>query len=386
MIRNQKRKETNRYNTFLLSCIVFCRLIIISVFVLEMEELKRFLYELILIDSHENEEFAVKFLRDVIGDLGDYDVELQNVIGKSFNLIVNPVEEPKFVVVTHIDTIPLKSEAKVLSESIIGGTGSVDAKGSVASIVFALSKMKSLPNYLSFAILSGEERDSSGCLRYLEKFSPKKALILEPSNLEMYFGSVGYVEFNVFIHGFARHPDFVAVLKNFEWDNPVEIFYKWLSEVKKECSKISCSVVPLHISTDGDLFTTPSKLEAKINLVIGEGSNVSSVLKALKSLNIDRVSFTVEDASNPFKTRDEAFIKIIEESYIKFFGKTPSNSLYPAWTDATLFYERGIPVAIFGPGDYSLAHTINEKISIDDVSRAGLFITKLAEDIEDEIK
>jgi len=345
---------------------------------LDTHDIRNFLFELVSIDSHNYEEFAVKYVRDVIEELGNYSVEIQNVIGKSFNLIVNPIKRPDFVIATHIDTIPLKCEAKIISETKVSGTGVVDAKGSIASIVYALSELKEIPEKLSIAILAGEEKDSGGCSKYLETFSPKRALVLEPSNLDLYFGSIGYLEMKVSISGYARHPDFiVSQSDSLERENPVEIFFKWVSKLRKKCEKMNCKVVPLHISTDGDIFTTPSKLDAEFNITINEGINVRDIMGTLEDLHEKNVFVSFEDASNPFKTNDKDFVEFLTRIYSETFNKNPSTSLYPAWTDATLFYERGIPVAIFGPGDYGLAHTVDEEIDIRDVVKAGLFLINL---------
>lgn len=50
----------------------------------------------------------------------------------------------------------------------------------------------------------------------------------------------------------------------------------------------------------------------------------------------------------------------------------------PAWTDAALLNEAGIPAVCFGPGDISLAHAAEEYIPLDEVDRATQVLTSFA--------
>ena len=51
---------------------------------------------------------------------------------------------------------------------------------------------------------------------------------------------------------------------------------------------------------------------------------------------------------------------------------------YVAGTDARLFPPAGIPAVVFGPGDFSEAHTANERISVDQLLKATQILTMFA--------
>ncbi|MFQ5693166.1 MAG: M20/M25/M40 family metallo-hydrolase, partial [Nitrospinota bacterium] len=54
---------------------------------------------------------------------------------------------------------------------------------------------------------------------------------------------------------------------------------------------------------------------------------------------------------------------------------------YVAGTDARLFPPAGIPAVVFGPGEFSEAHTADESISVDQLVQAARILTLLAADL-----
>ncbi|MDP7385636.1 MAG: M20/M25/M40 family metallo-hydrolase, partial [Nitrospinota bacterium] len=54
---------------------------------------------------------------------------------------------------------------------------------------------------------------------------------------------------------------------------------------------------------------------------------------------------------------------------------------YVAGTDARLFPPAGIPAVVFGPGEFSQAHTADESVSIDQVVQATRILALLAADL-----
>ena len=49
----------------------------------------------------------------------------------------------------------------------------------------------------------------------------------------------------------------------------------------------------------------------------------------------------------------------------------------PAWTDAALLNEAGIPTVCFGPGDIGLAHAAEEWVALEEVERAAAVLEAL---------
>ncbi len=79
----------------------------------------------------------------------------------------------------------------------------------------------------------------------------------------------------------------------------------------------------------------------------------------------------------------------VRNPYVQSFLRAASKVLggpqepvgYVAGTDARLFPPAGIPAAVFGPGEFSQAHTADESISIDQLIKAAQILTLLAADL-----
>ena len=87
-----------------------------------------------------DESAAAQFLSTVLNNLG-YRVELQEVETNRFNVIGTTKASPAVVFSTHIDTVPSFIPSSEDSEYIYG-RGSCDAKGIIASQVFAAERLR----------------------------------------------------------------------------------------------------------------------------------------------------------------------------------------------------------------------------------------------------
>ena len=82
-----------------------------------------------------DEPAAAQFLSTVLNNLG-YRIELQEVETNRFNVIATTKAPPAIVFSTHIDTVPPFIPSSEDNEYFYG-RGSCDAKGIIASQVFA---------------------------------------------------------------------------------------------------------------------------------------------------------------------------------------------------------------------------------------------------------
>jgi acetylornithine deacetylase len=95
---------------------------------------------LINIPSVSDDEQAVGFfLREFLENLG-WTVEMQPVSANQNNVIARLNETPRVFLSTHMDTVPPFIEASEDSEKIYG-RGACDAKGIIASQIFAAEEL-----------------------------------------------------------------------------------------------------------------------------------------------------------------------------------------------------------------------------------------------------
>ncbi len=87
-----------------------------------------------------DEEAVGFFLRDYLEKLG-WKVELQKVSKNQNNVIARLNETPRVFLSTHLDTVPPFIEASEDGEKIYG-RGACDAKGIIASQIFAAENLQ----------------------------------------------------------------------------------------------------------------------------------------------------------------------------------------------------------------------------------------------------
>ena len=155
----------------------------------------------------DNEEQVGFFLRDYLENLG-WTVELQPVSPNQNNVIAYLNERPRVFLSTHIDTVPPFIEASEDDEKIYG-RGACDAKGIVASQIFAAEILrKEGINDIGLLYTVDEEQGSSGAREANKHELAKKCEYLingEPTDNDLAVGSKGSLRFIIKTKGKAAH-------------------------------------------------------------------------------------------------------------------------------------------------------------------------------------
>jgi acetylornithine deacetylase/succinyl-diaminopimelate desuccinylase-like protein len=109
-----------------------------------------------------NEARVGEFLHQQLAALG-YSVQRMPVEADRFNIFANPPEQtaPAVVLSTHMDVVPPFIPSSEDSDNIYG-RGACDAKGIIASQIFAAERLRKEKLYVGLLFLVGEERDSQG--------------------------------------------------------------------------------------------------------------------------------------------------------------------------------------------------------------------------------
>ncbi|MBA2493269.1 MAG: M20/M25/M40 family metallo-hydrolase [Acidobacteria bacterium] len=163
---------------------------------------------LINIPSISEDEQAVGFfLRDYLESLG-WTVELQPVSENQNNVIAYLNDTPRVFFSTHIDTVPPFIEAGEDEEKIYG-RGACDAKGLVASQIFAAEELrKQNINDIGLLFTVDEEQGSSGARMANKHSIAAKCEYLingEPTDNDLAVGSKGSLRLMVRTKGTAAH-------------------------------------------------------------------------------------------------------------------------------------------------------------------------------------
>jgi acetylornithine deacetylase len=159
-----------------------------------------------------NEQHVGDWLASYLKDL-DYTVEKQHIAKNRFNILAyGKKRETTILVSSHIDTVPPFWPYYYNETSgIIGGRGSVDAKGSVAAQIIAVQGLrKHLFDDISLLFVVGEEQGGDGMRNFSDwKHRPSPnydiAIFGEPTEGKLVCGHKGMLGFALKATGKAAH-------------------------------------------------------------------------------------------------------------------------------------------------------------------------------------
>ena len=300
---------------------------------------------------------------------GYNEVLVEPIGGYSYNVIIGDLSErPKLALVAHLDTIGREGRIKI-SGDVIEGPGIIDDKASVAVLLkLALEGIKEV----QIALLSQEETTGMGSYYYLKGFSPKRAIVMEPTRNVFCTSGAGMITGEIVAYGEELHPDL-----GYKGRNAIETLLEAFSIIKGRLPK-GVHITPLGVSSpDTNEFYTPSVARMTVDINVPPGK----MDEALRSLHeamgeIERIDaeFRVTDIAPPFELEDEEFLNIINKisgETCSFFGRCDANN----------FSERGIPSVVFGPGDYERIHTERERVSKRELEEAYRILKKIINEL-----
>lgn len=376
----------------------------------DKESIVQFLKEFIAIESvtyHEGE--AIKFLADKMKEFSFDEVRIDkvgNVIGR--------VGHGKTVLIydAHIDTVqpgeisewgfnPL--EAKV-ENGIIHGRGAVDDKGCLTGITYAGKAIKALGLEADFTLwISGsisEEDVEGSCVEAMMKESPDIkpdfVLVAEASESRLVRGHKGRALLKITVPGKCAHASTAwrgenALIKALPIIDSIDKFNdfaedEFLGKGTIEVTNVDCKTPSLN--------TIPGEVTIICDRRISCGESIEDLLHEVKPF-IDKVAGAVVQVDTEIVTTYSGYKltcvdyfpswvipeehKIVTSGIDAFkavFNKNPIVGKWDFCTNATHLCGRtGIPSLGFGPGDGSLCHSNEDKISIKELVDAIKFYT-----------
>ena len=170
----------------------------------QLLSLHRYLVEIESIT--ENEKLVGKWLADYLRDR-HWTVEKQEVSKNRYNLLAyGKKRETTILLSSHIDTVPPYWPYYYnKTTDVIGGRGSVDAKGSVAAMIIATEGLKEqLQDDISLLFVVGEETGGDGMRAFSDwKKRPSSHEIVifgEPTEAKLVCGHKGMLGFTCLLY------------------------------------------------------------------------------------------------------------------------------------------------------------------------------------------
>lgn len=360
-------------------------------------EAREHLARTIGIDSQNppgNEQEVAGFLAELAQRFGA-EVRIQEVVPGRPNVLAAFTfgEGPALMLTAHSDTVPITPGATrdllraTLEDGFLYGRGACDDKGPLLAMLAGCrlaaerhATGRRLAGTVWFAGVMGEESGGEGT-RFLSKAGPLPdfAVVGEPTELEPVLGHKGSYRKRFRFHGRAAHSSDPSLGENAAYHaarfvTAVEELNEVLEDVKHPL--FGQAVVSANVIRGGDkVIVVPDLCEVDVDrrLLPGEGEDVAQaemdeILDSLRdryaALRVDVQDLGMGKA--PAQTAPDHPLAQHLKASIEGVTRRPTEfSGYRAGTDMTFLSAAGVPTVIFGPGSISDAHTVDEKISLE---------------------
>jgi len=290
--------------------------------------------------------------------------------------------KPTILLCGHMDTVPGYIPVKIVDGEIYG-RGAVDAKSPIASMMLAAHSTREVieEGKILVACVVEEEKSSMGIKNLIkEGLSADYAIFGEPSGIEnVIIGYRGSLKIELTCKTVAGHSSAPwlfenAIEKMFElWgrikdakfqENPPKSFF------------YNVSLCLTHLEGGGYASNVPSKCKALIDvrvppqLTCAQACDkiIECIVQYRKENPQVQVHVEVVDSVEPFEAdKNSILTRAFSVAIRKVTGKTPKLLKKTGTSDMNLLGRAlKIPVVAYGPGDSSLDHTPNERVSIEE--------------------
>lgn len=361
------------------------------------KEMTRFLRDMVKIPSESCDEkkviLRIKEEMEKVGFDSVFIDPMGNLLGK--------IGHGKHLIAMdgHIDTVGI-GEIKNWTfdpyegyedEKTIGGRGTSDQEGGMASMVYAGKIIKDLKledDYTLFITATVQEEDCDGlCWQYIieeDKIRPEFVVITEPTSCRIYRGHRGRMEIKVSTRGISCHGSAPE-----RGDNAIFKMAPILLEVKELNNRLKDDpfLGKGTLTVSEVFFSSPSRCAVadgctiSIDRRLTHGETYLSALEEIKALptvkaagaivemyTYERPAYTglVYPTQSYFPTwvleDNHVVCQSTVDAYQNLFKKDP---IVDKWTFSTngvsIMGRHGIPCIGFGPGHEEEAHAPNEK-------------------------
>ncbi|ORX99453.1 Zn-dependent exopeptidase [Basidiobolus meristosporus CBS 931.73] len=326
--------------------------------------------QLVEIESISGNEAKVgEFLASYLQSHG-WTIERQEVEGINggparFNIFAHTGNKnPKVILNSHLDTVPPYVPYRVEGDKIFG-RGTNDAKGSIASQVIALAELqKESPDVakeVGLLYVVSEENGFLGITKANElPLTPEAFIIGEPTENKLALGHKGALKFYVISEGIAAHSGYP------------ELGRSAITQLVNVASTLNSIVFPdshpvLGVDTlnigliQGGIAANVVPASANLTVAVRIATNATKVWETIKSIVGNPQGITLELGG----AKDGILLDSVDgfETMVAKYG-----------TDYLCYNGKAKKKYLIGPGSILVAHTPNEYILKEDLTKAvGLY-------------
>lgn len=295
-------------------------------------------------------------------------------------------EEPKLLVTGHLDTVPPGNRpwrhdpfAAEVEDGLVYGRGASDMKGSIAAMIYAITRMKrkgTIPRQdIVFLATAGEEMFCQGSQHFVDNNGMNNigaVLVGEPSNGELLLAHKGAAWLEVNTYGQTAHgsmPDlginaimsmniFLAALARHSFRvEPHALLGMPTISVNKIEGGVAINVVPDSCTCKIDIRTIPGQTEEDVRELVDRALAEAAASVSGFKADYQFICFLPPVCCNP----NDKIIDCASACAGRELIKRGVNY----FTDASaLVGNKAMPMIIYGPGDDKQAHQPDEYISL----------------------
>ena len=332
------------------------------------------------------EKSMADFLADKCDDLGFHDIHTDDV----GNLIATKGSgSPKILLCGHMDTVPGRVRVRKEGDSLFG-RGSSDAKGPLIAMLFAAASVKDESGTVIFVGAVDEEGNATG-IKNLVKNRPDVdyAIFGEPSGTKQitiaYKGRIAInLKINVQDSAHASAPWLAknAIEETGIFVSEIKRILESDQEDKKKGMLLTATLTEINGGASHNV--TPKECDSTLDIRIPVDMNCNMVEEKI-STAVNEIAgrqgveafYSIIDETEPFEApHNSPLVRALTLGVIDIEKSRPTLIRKTGTGDMNVIGSQlKIPVVTFGPGDPHAAHTIDEKISIDEFLR-GIEVLK----------
>ncbi len=326
------------------------------------------------------------FLADKCDDMGFEDIQIDEV----GNLIAKKgTGLPTIMLCGHMDVVPGKVRVRREGDSLYG-RGASDAKAPLIAMLFAAAAIQDNSGTIIFVAVVDEEGSAIGIKNIVKKeMGVNYAIFGEPSGVRQvtiaYKGRLAII-LKVAVKD-SSHASAPWLSKNAIWESM--IFAKELQEGleagqedKSKGMLLTATITEIKGGISHNV--TPKECETTFDIRIPVDMNcktteqkISTLVKEISEKRDVEAFYSILDETEPFEApHDSHLVRALTLGIIGVEDARPNLIRKTGTGDMNVLGNQwNIPVVTYGPGDPHEAHTIDEKVSIDEYLR-GIRILK----------
>lgn len=333
-----------------------------------------------------SEKPMADFLADKCDDLGFEDIQIDevgNIIAKKGS------GSPKIMLCGHMDVVPGKVKVRKEGDSLYG-RGASDAKAPLMAMLFAAASIQNNNGTVIFVGAVDEEGNATGIKNLVKKeMEIDYAIFGEPSGIkQVTIAYKGRLAINLRVnvedssHASAPWLSKNAIQEAMVFANELKDKLEENQEDRTKGMLLTATLTEIKGGISHNV--TPKECEATFDIRIPVDMNcksieqkISTLVKEIAEKRKVEAFYSILDETEPFEAPHNsplvrAFtlgVMEVEHSRPTLIRKTGTGDMN------VLGNQWGIPVVTYGPGDPHEAHTIDEKVSIEEYLR-GIEILK----------